>query len=157
MATPWEDFTPPLIGEGDNDEEDEERGSRRTGDALAGLVKWDEEKAKKAPEALGLPLLNLLQMFQRANFPPVAVASRPTDELLLPLPLPHALGRLMEQGIDVSFSEFVLILMENPLLKCHSQAKIVSRSMLNRHTDMRSIPRILVLKVDANSLKELFV
>lgn len=68
---------------------------------LAGLIPSEAPEAAQGQNLVGLPLTHLLQIFQRANFPPLAVATRPTDEVLLPLPLPHSLGRLLECWIEV--------------------------------------------------------
>lgn len=89
-------------GDDDSDNSRDEVNNISRGSVLSGLMKVDETRFKKAPDALGLPLFNLLQIVQLADFSPLAVATRPTDELLLPLPLPHALGRLVEHGIDAS-------------------------------------------------------
>ncbi|VDK22941.1 unnamed protein product [Taenia asiatica] len=71
---------------------------------LAGLILSDAPEVAQGQGLMGLPLTHLLQIFQQADFPPLAVATRPTDELLLPLPLPHCLGRLLECWIEIRWT-----------------------------------------------------
>ena len=68
---------------------------------ITGLIPSESPEVMKSNNGMGLPLSNLLQVFQQARLPPLAVASRPTDELLLPLPLPHSFGRMLENFIEV--------------------------------------------------------
>ncbi|KAM7537474.1 hypothetical protein Aperf_G00000073311 [Anoplocephala perfoliata] len=98
MVTLWKPFIPLHEEEGE-----------QLADAAVGLVKADKPKFKLAPEMLSLPLFRLLQTFQQAGFQPLAVATRTTDELLLPLPLPHALGRLVEHGIDIRWTSRLVV------------------------------------------------
>nr|CDS25464.1 conserved hypothetical protein [Hymenolepis microstoma] len=112
VATAWETFVSRQSNDGDNNR-DEVNSNISKRDALSGLVKVNETDFTKAPDSLGLPLFNLLQIFQLADFPPLAVATRPTDELLLPLPLPHALGRLLELGVDIRWTSRLVVKVNN--------------------------------------------
>nr|CDS17007.1 hypothetical protein EgrG_000972700 [Echinococcus granulosus] len=71
---------------------------------VAGLIPSEAPEVGQGHSLMGLPLSRLLQIFQQAAFPPLAVATRPTDELLLPLPLPHSLGRLLECWIEIRWT-----------------------------------------------------
>ncbi|VDO07202.1 unnamed protein product [Rodentolepis nana] len=113
IATPWETFVPVQHKDDDYDNHDDVTSKISKRDALSGLVKVEETDYTKAPNSLGLPLFNLLQIFQLADLPPLAVATRPTDELLLPLPLPHALGRLLERGIDIRWTSRLVVKVNN--------------------------------------------
>ncbi len=67
-----------------------------------GMALSDSPEKLQSDTGMAIVLRKLSEVLRSAGFPPLAVASTPTDELLLPLPLPHALGRLLEKLIEVS-------------------------------------------------------
>ncbi|VDM33066.1 unnamed protein product [Hydatigera taeniaeformis] len=113
LATQWTSF---LVNE---DAGIECEGASIDG-MLVGLIPSEAPEVAQGQSSVGLPLIYLLEVFKQANFPPVAVATRPTDELLLPLPLPHCLGRLLENMIEVLRFYFGRIVPLYPILPSDS-------------------------------------
>ncbi|KAL5110212.1 hypothetical protein TcWFU_004213 [Taenia crassiceps] len=97
LATQWTSFVM-------NENAEIEREGTSIEEIVADLIPSEAPEAAQCQSLMGLPLTRLLQIFQLADFPPLAVATRPTDELLLPLPLPHSLGRLLERWIEIRWT-----------------------------------------------------
>lgn len=71
-------------------------------DLVAGLQLSHTAELLASTAYMGITLRQLTD-FLSSDLNIFAVAAQPADELLLPIPLPHSLGQLLEWSLDVRF------------------------------------------------------
>uniref|UniRef100_A0A0X3PJW7 Trafficking protein particle complex subunit 9 n=1 Tax=Schistocephalus solidus TaxID=70667 RepID=A0A0X3PJW7_SCHSO len=106
IATPWQPFMSPVSATSTPSAKDLE--SLVTGLQPSG-------SPESLPTSAGmLILLKKLQDPLLATVFPIVVPCRPTDEFYLPIPLPHSLGRLLENFIEVHWTSHVAFSVTGP-------------------------------------------
>uniref|UniRef100_A0A5K3FP73 CST complex subunit CTC1 n=1 Tax=Mesocestoides corti TaxID=53468 RepID=A0A5K3FP73_MESCO len=106
IATQWEPF---VVSDGSEAGE-----TVSTESIIMGLVSSDSPENLPGQTGVAMVLRWLSEVLRGAALAPLAVATYPTDELLLPLPLPHSLGKLLENSIEIRWTSRLVLSVSLP-------------------------------------------